>query len=113
MSIERSKLPAHAQCNNGPLQRTCQLSCAPRVLGSWRALSAGAERRAVVARTSDEKLEEVFGLGQILEAVLAEIAKRHAGQSRIAERLVHRLREEDLSPVTGRADAGGSVHVEP
>jgi hypothetical protein len=31
----------------------------------------------------------------------------------VAERLVHHLRDEDLSSVTGRADAGGSVHVEP
>jgi hypothetical protein len=95
------------------LQRTAELTRAPRELRSRGALSAGPKRWEIVAHACDDKLEEAFGFGQTLEVVLAEIAEDESSRKHIAEPVVCRLRDENLPAVTGRADACGSVHVEP
>ena len=56
-----------------------------RVRPGWfrsrRVFGAAAERWEVVPHAGRDELEKVFGLGQALEVVRAEIAEGHAGQA--------------------------------
>ena len=63
-----------------------------------------AERREV-ARA---ELVEALGAGEVLQAVLAEVADRRVG----IEQSPGRLGDDDLASVRGSGDARGTVHVE-
>src|SRR2546430_13945652 len=66
------------------------------------------ERRELGDKTGAKELEEPFGLLQILETMLAEIAKLDLRP----EQASGRLRDEHLSAVPRGADARSAMHVE-
>ena len=72
---------------------------APRVGGSLRLVQA---RRAGRASASSE----------VLEAMVAEVAEREV-RARVQGDVAGRLRDDHLTAVCGRADAGRHVHVQP
>ena len=71
-----------------------------------------AERRELRREVVAGELEELLGLGDVLEAVATEGAERHARRRLVAGDVARRLRDDDLVPVPGRADAGCDVDVQ-
>lgn len=85
------------------------LGWAGRLLGTpVRVLSGGISEGEIW----DDYLKEVLGVLEILELVSAQIAQaRNLGQA-VLNQLVRGLREKDLTPMTGCADACRPVDIE-
>ena len=68
-----------------------------------------AERRKVKRQARDDELEDPLGRREAAQLVLAEVAQLGVA----VERGAGRLREQNLAPVTGLADARRAVDVDP
>ncbi len=69
----------------------------------------GRKRRAEVWRN---KLKDPLVPREVLEPVLTEVFEEGSGWPGLSGEFARRPGEEDLTSVRGRADPGGSVHVE-
>jgi hypothetical protein len=79
-------------------------------------VARGPERaggREVVDESRRDDLDEALRLREILQAVLAEVAKFDVGRQLLAHGVVGAAGEDDLTPVSGVGHPGGAVHVEP
>jgi hypothetical protein len=70
-------------------------------------------RRELRAQTTRQQLVDPLRLREVLQPVLAQVAQRQLGQRRLVQQLARRLREQHLTTVGSRPDAGGAMHVEP
>jgi hypothetical protein len=100
------------------LRHRCQLALASdqwsRLDGQvGRPVLERAERRELLSQAGDQELRQSLRAGQVLEAVLTEITKRHPVAQLFFDELARRLREQHLSAVCSRAYARGSRDVEP
>jgi hypothetical protein len=73
----------------------------------------GADRWELRGKHLDGHLEDALGVGEVLQAVLAQVPKADTrGEGSGPDQLGGGAREQDLAPMTGRGDAGGPVDVD-
>ncbi len=72
----------------------------------------GPRRREVRGEVLEDQLREVFGMVQVLQAVLPQVPKRDTlGKAPLHQR-ARGIGEQDLPTVARGGDAGGAVHVD-
>src|SRR6266700_7891210 len=73
----------------------------------------GPQGGKVLRQIRDEQLEEVLRRWQVLEPMLTQVPQFDLPRERGLNEGAGRVRDQDLAPVAGRADARGAVHVHP
>jgi hypothetical protein len=68
-----------------------------------------AERRECAGQIGADKLEDVLGAREILEAVFAEIAQRGLRRQLVGDQVVPGVREQNLAAVAVGEDAGNTI----
>ena len=74
------------------------------------ALVEGRKRRKSLGKSRSDDLEQSQRLGEILEAVLAEVAQLHLRRQSSADRFGNGARQQNLTAVSGRHDACRAVN---
>ena len=70
-----------------------------------------AQRRKGCGQSGDHELEDALGALEVLEAVDAQIEDADAGGEAVAHEVAGRLRQHDLSAVSGGGDPRRAMHV--
>jgi hypothetical protein len=84
-----------------------------RAVGVRRCVPFGARRSAIRSQAGGVDVEEVLGRVEVLEAVLAEVAKGDFGRKLLFDEPARHARKNDLPAVCNRADPRRSMHPEP
>lgn len=76
-------------------------------------LAGGGRRPDDVRQALGEHLPQVFGVAQVLEPVLPQVAQRETGAQAPGQRLAGAVAQQDLPAVAGAADARPAVQRHP